>query len=52
MDYIFNHHKIKTINEIYLTVDNININGIKLYKKHNFNEVLNNDTYILMKKII
>ena len=52
MKYIFNYLKIKNINEIYLTVDNINTNAIKLYKKNNFNEILKNDKFILMNKYL
>jgi len=49
MNYIFNNHKIKSLNEIYLTVDKINVNAIKLYTKYNFKEEVINDTYIMMK---
>jgi perosamine synthetase len=50
MRYILNHYKIKNISEIYLTVDNINTNAIRLYEKNNFQKITSNDKYITMKK--
>jgi ribosomal protein S18 acetylase RimI-like enzyme len=52
MKYIFNHYKMQNIEEVYLTVDNNNTNAIRLYKKHNFIEEKNTDTYIKMCKNI
>jgi ribosomal protein S18 acetylase RimI-like enzyme len=48
MEYIFNHTKIKNINKIYLTVDKINDIAIKLYKKFNFNNIDEKETYFMM----
>ena len=48
MEYILNHEKIKNIDKIYLTVDKININAIKLYKKFNFCNIDEKDTYFIM----
>jgi ribosomal protein S18 acetylase RimI-like enzyme len=48
MEYVFNNKKIKNIN-IYLTVDKININAIHLYKKFNFNIIVEMNTYYLME---
>jgi ribosomal-protein-alanine N-acetyltransferase len=50
MEYLFNNKKLENINEIYLTVDKININAIGLYKKFNFNILSEKETYYLMKK--
>lgn len=36
MEYVLNHPKIIKLNRIYLSVDNDNLNAIKLYKNHNF----------------
>ena len=52
MEYLFSNEKLKNINEIYLTVDKININAIKLYEKFNFNTILEKESYLFMKKII
>ena len=52
LEYIFNHNKIKVLNEIYLTVDTVNTNAIKLYKKFDFNIVKERDNIYVMKKII
>jgi perosamine synthetase len=40
--------KMKQINNIYLTVDNINTYAIKLYLKHNFNIIDKNDNFTTM----
>jgi perosamine synthetase len=51
-DYLMNNilikSKIKNIEPIYLTVDNINIHAIKLYSKHNFKVIETNDKYSTM----
>jgi perosamine synthetase len=51
-DYLMNNilikSKIKNIEPIYLTVDNINIHAIKLYSKHNFKVIETNDTFTTM----
>ena len=51
-DYLMNNilikSKIKNIEPIYLTVDNINIHAIKLYSKHNFKIIETNDKYSTM----
>jgi perosamine synthetase len=48
MNNILIKSKIKKIEQIYLTVDNINIHAIKLYSKHNFKVIETNDKYITM----
>lgn len=48
MEYIFNNEKIKNIENIYLTVDKININAINLYTKFNFNIIDEKDLYFIM----
>ena len=50
MNYIFDHTKIKELNNIYLTVDKININAIKLYLKFNFKIISETPTYYTMIK--
>ena len=50
MEYIFNHEKIKNIDNIYLTVDKINYIAINLYKKYNFYIIEENDSYFMMRK--
>jgi ribosomal protein S18 acetylase RimI-like enzyme len=40
--------KSKQINKIYLTVDNENTHAIKLYLKHNFNEIEKNEKFTTM----
>jgi len=52
MDYIFNNEKIKSLNEIHLCVDKININAINLYKKFNFQIIDENEYLYVMKKLI
>ena len=52
MNYLFNHEKIKNIEDIYLTVDKINQKAIELYKKYNFVIIEEFEYYFLMKKII
>jgi len=52
MKYILHHYKIKYCKEIYLSVDNNNINAIKLYKKNNFKETKINDSYTLMNYFV
>jgi GNAT superfamily N-acetyltransferase len=49
--YIFNHEKIKKLNEIYLTVDKINNIAIHLYLKFNFTIIDEKDTLYFMKRI-
>ena len=49
MEYIFNNEKIKNINEIYLSVDKINENAIKLYKIFNFKMVEEHENFYIMK---
>jgi GNAT superfamily N-acetyltransferase len=49
MEYIFNNEKIKNINEIYLSVDKINENAIKLYKIFNFKMVEEHEKFYIMK---
>jgi ribosomal protein S18 acetylase RimI-like enzyme len=51
MKYIFNHEKIKKINEIHLTVDKINNNAMHLYLKFHFIIIDEKDTLFIMKKI-
>ena len=48
MEYIFNNEKIKNIENIYLTVDKVNISAINLYKKKNFNIIDEKDFYFIM----
>ena len=48
MEYIFNHERIKNIDNIYLTVDKVNYIAISLYKKYNFYIVEEKDTYFMM----
>ena len=48
MNYILSDSKIKQINNIYLTFDNDNIYAIKLYIKHNFNEINKNELLTTM----
>ena len=49
MEYIFNHEKIKNIDNIYLTVDKINDIAINLYKKYNFYIIEEKDSYFMMR---
>jgi len=51
MEYIFNHEKIKYLNEIYLTVDKINTFAIHLYLKFNFRIIDEKETYFIMMKM-
>ena len=51
MKYIFNHEKIKKINEICLTVDKINNIAMHLYLKFNFTIIDEKDTLYFMKRI-
>ena len=48
MNYMLSDPKINKINNIYLTVDNDNIYAIKLYVKHNFNEINKDDLLTTM----
>ena len=48
MEYIFNHERIKNIDNIYLTVDKINDIAINLYKKYNFYIIEEKDSYFKM----
>lgn len=48
MNNILIKSKIKNIDTIYLTVDNINIHAIKLYSKHNFKVIETNDKFTTM----
>jgi GNAT superfamily N-acetyltransferase len=48
MEYILNHEKIRNIDKIYLTVDKINVNAIKLYKKFDFDIIDEKDSYFIM----
>ncbi len=48
MDYIFNLESIKD-EEIYLSVDKVNIGAIHLYKKYGFEIIKDNLNYYLMK---
>jgi ribosomal protein S18 acetylase RimI-like enzyme len=48
MEYIFNHEKIKNIDKIYLTVDKINELAVNLYKKFNFYNIDEKDSYFIM----
>lgn len=48
IEYLFNHEKIKTIDEIYLTVDKINVNAIELYKRYKFYNINEKETYFIM----
>jgi GNAT superfamily N-acetyltransferase len=52
IEYIFNHNKIKALNEIYLTVDSVNTTAIKLYKKFNFDIIEERDNIYVMKKMM
>jgi len=49
IEYICNNEKIKNINEIYLSVDKINENAIKLYKFFNFKIVEEHEHLYIMK---
>ena len=51
IEYIFNNEKIKNIENIYLTVDKININAINLYKKFKFNTIEEHSFYLLMEMV-
>jgi ribosomal protein S18 acetylase RimI-like enzyme len=48
MEYIFNHEKLKNIDKIYLTVDKINTIAINLYKRFNFYNIIEKDSYFMM----
>jgi perosamine synthetase len=48
MNNILIKSKIKNIESIYLTVDNINIHAIKLYSKHNFKVIETNNKFTTM----
>lgn len=48
MNKILIQSKSKQVNTIYLTVDNDNIYAIKLYLKHNFNEINKNERFTTM----
>jgi len=48
MNNILTKSKTKQINTIYLTVDNENTYAIKLYIKHNFNEINKNEKFTTM----
>ena len=48
MNNILIKSKNKKICSIYLTVDNTNTYAIKLYSKHNFNEITKNEKFITM----
>jgi len=48
INYIKNHYLLKSINEIYLSVDIDNEYAIKLYKKNGFIEHFKNSNYVLM----
>ena len=52
MNYVLNHYKINNLKEIYLTVDNINIGGQKIYLKNGFIEINDNGNYKTMKKVL
>jgi len=52
MKYVLNHYKVKYLKEIYLTVDNTNIAGQKIYFKNEFNEMNSNSDYKTMKRVI
>lgn len=52
MEYIFNHEKINNLNEIYLTVDKINIVAINLYLKFNFIIIDEKETYFMMLHLL
>jgi len=51
MNYVLNHYKVKYLNEIYLTVDNINIAGEKIYLRNGFIEINSNESYKTMKRV-
>ena len=48
INYIKNHYLLKSINEIFLSVDIDNQYAIKLYKKNGFLEYFRNSNYIIM----
>ena len=48
MNNILIKSKEKNIEQIFLTVDNINIHAIKLYSKHNFKVIETNDKFTTM----
>ena len=48
MEYIFNHEKIKNIDNIYLTVDKINTIAIYLYIKFNFKIIEEKESYHIL----
>ena len=52
MKYVLNHYKVKYLKEIYLTVDNTNIAGQKIYYKNGFNEMNSNSDYKTMKRVL
>ena len=50
MEYIFNHQKVKNLQEVILSVDKINDKAIRLYKRFNFNIIEEHHNFYIMKK--
>ena len=49
MEYIFNHQKVKNLQEVILSVDKINDKAIRLYKRFNFIVIEEHDKFYIMK---
>lgn len=49
IQFVLNNSKLRNIKEIYLSVDKINENAIKLYKNFNFIIISETETYFIMK---
>jgi ribosomal protein S18 acetylase RimI-like enzyme len=50
MEYLFNHQKVKNLQEVILSVDKINDKAIRLYKTFNFSIIEEHDKFYIMKK--
>ena len=50
MEYLFNHQKVKNLQEVILSVDKINDKAIRLYKKFNFDIIEEHAQIYIMKK--
>ena len=49
MEYLFNHQKVKNLQEVILSVDKINDKAIRLYKTFNFSIIEEHDKFYIMK---
>jgi ribosomal protein S18 acetylase RimI-like enzyme len=50
MEYLFNHQKVKNLQEVILSVDKINDKAIRLYKKFKFDIIEEHAQIYIMKK--